>query len=225
MFVNVSPVTGQTFIDCPDSVPKDHFLLVHGDSCFQFLLSRLRTHSVARSDCESRGGTLAMVKSADIQSFLYRELNTTFRSFTGKFWIGLNDIDKEDVFKWEDGSALNFTNWNTGQGPNSGSWSHLVSHNENDCVVLNMEYGGKWSEYPCESSMLLSNPQVAEHPFICQYKLPPRVMSTVPTSPTTEALLTDTSVDTGPGSTDLSEGLKTTVSSLSPAPEITKSST
>jgi len=44
-------------------------------------------------------------------------------------WIGLTDVDEEGQFIWLDGSAAEYTNWNSGE-PNN--WSG----NEN-CTEMN----------------------------------------------------------------------------------------
>ncbi|KAH9509350.1 hypothetical protein Btru_046828 [Bulinus truncatus] len=165
-------VSSQTVNDCPSSVPRDNHLRVFGDSCFQFVINRQRTHTLARRDCETHGGTLALVKSQTIQDFLYHTLTNDYRDFYDKLWIGLNDIDKEDEFKWEDGTPLSYSNWDGGEGPSSTSWSHSWNHDENDCVVLDVESNGKWGEYPCdESTFLIFFSEDEEHSYVCQYRL------------------------------------------------------
>ncbi|CAL1527104.1 unnamed protein product [Lymnaea stagnalis] len=187
--VLVSIATSQTLDNCPAGLPRDRFLQVHGDFCFQFVLNRLRTHTLAKADCESHGGTLALVKTPDIQAYLYKELVITYNLHLSKIWIGLNDIDNENIYKWEDGTPLNFTAWDSGEGPNSGSFYHATHHNENDCVVIDLEYDSKWAEFPCdESSSFLFFTDREEHYYICQYKFSASVAtSTTQSSQTTAA--------------------------------------
>ena len=35
-------------------------------------------------------------------------------SFLGQYYIGLNDLNDTGTYKWADGTAASFTNWNTG---------------------------------------------------------------------------------------------------------------
>ncbi|CAL1527103.1 unnamed protein product [Lymnaea stagnalis] len=165
----------QTINDCPASLPRNSFLQVHGDSCFQFVLFRERTHTQAKADCHSNGGTLALVKTPEIQDYIYHEILSTYYGSTVKVWVGLNDIDNENIYKWEDGSPVTFSNWNTGDGPASGTTGtshHALNHNQNDCVVLDVGLKGKWVEYPCESHPLfIVFSQNEAHMYVCQFKL------------------------------------------------------
>ncbi|KAK0043306.1 CD302 antigen [Biomphalaria pfeifferi] len=150
----------QTIDDCPPGVPRDFHLAVFKGACYQFVTSYHRTHAEARQNCESQGGTLALVKTAEVQNYLYNALTYSYRDYHDKFWIGLNDIDKEQEFKWEDGAPLTYSNW--GRPPFSDSY---------DCVLMDLELDGQWTEYPCETSHFLFLTFHERHPYICQYSL------------------------------------------------------
>ncbi|KAK0043301.1 macrophage mannose receptor 1 [Biomphalaria pfeifferi] len=77
--------TCQSNDDCPATVPRDTYLKVFGGFCLQFLVSQKRTHTQARQDCQSRGGTLALVKTQEIQTFLYTALSNESMSPTLKY--------------------------------------------------------------------------------------------------------------------------------------------
>ncbi|MDP6931873.1 MAG: lectin-like protein [Myxococcota bacterium] len=57
-----------------------------------------------------------------------------------KWWIGLNDRDTEGTFVWEDGTAVSYTNWHSGE-PND--WGG------EDCGQLNRWGDGTWNDEPC----------------------------------------------------------------------------
>ncbi|CAL1527107.1 unnamed protein product [Lymnaea stagnalis] len=222
-------VFSHTINDCPASVPRDTYLQVFQDSCFQFVINRERKHSVAKVDCEHHGGTLAIVSTPAIQGFIYHQLSSTYKDVRDKLWIGLNDIDNENIYKWEDGSALNYTNWDSGDGPNADSHHHAHNHNDDDCTVIDMESGGRWAEFPCEETpFFLFFTEDEEHSYICQYKLSPTatampLTSPPPTSASTEAQ-TDSTIRpmTETGAKELSVETDTTVTSITnPCPPFT----
>jgi len=41
-------------------------------------------------------------------------------------WIGLDDLVETNKWKWNDGTALSFLNWNRGEPNNSGGKEHCV---------------------------------------------------------------------------------------------------
>ncbi len=73
----------------------------------------------------------------------------TFRSGDDSdgYWIGLNDIQQDNVWVWEDGSTFSFNFWETSQGqPNGdseqncviGSWGKLMhAWQDTDCTASN----------------------------------------------------------------------------------------
>uniref|UniRef100_A0A2C9K560 C-type lectin domain-containing protein n=1 Tax=Biomphalaria glabrata TaxID=6526 RepID=A0A2C9K560_BIOGL len=170
-----SPVTSQDINLCPDGPAKDRYLKVHGDFCYQFVVYRKYTHSEAQTDCELQGGSLVLVKTADIQNFVYQQLTTTYNDAYDRVWIGLNDLAQEDHYVWEDGTKLGFySNWYQGEGPSSTTANHNFTHITRDCVVMDISpsVGGKWRESSCESSAVLLVLSAREaHSYVCQYSI------------------------------------------------------
>jgi len=72
---------------------------------------------------------------------------------TALTYVGATDIDNEGEWKWIDGSAFDFTNWQEGE-PSGGT--------DKNCLALNSGSGGFWSAFPCmgEDNM----------PFACSYE-------------------------------------------------------
>ncbi|KAK6998950.1 secretory phospholipase A2 receptor [Biomphalaria glabrata] len=175
----------QTINDCPQNLARDSSLKVFGNACYQFVLTQTRTHSEARQNCQSHGGTLALVKTPEIQNFLYNALVHDYKDVTDKVWIGLNDIDKENEFKWEDGTPLTYSNW-----------GHVSSSDADDCVLMDLRNSGKWSEFLCDQSyVLIFFPHYERHPYICQYNLQPHTdTSTTTITSTIVSGISDTTV-------------------------------
>ena len=68
---------------------------------------------------------------------------------TNDAWFGMNDLDVEGTWVWEDGSTVTYTNWDTSEPNDWGSGE--------DCGYI--KTSGKWNDYPCDTS----------HNFICQF--------------------------------------------------------
>ena len=84
----------------------------------------------AKLICESKGGYLASIGSAEENNYLANIL--TLQSA----WIGLSDRYSEGNFEWTSGEALNYTNWLQGQ-PNN--------YNNNQDYV-EMLHDGRWND-------------------------------------------------------------------------------
>ena len=109
---------------------------------------------VAESTCNSLGGHLVSINSAEENAFLTDIL--TLQSA----WIGLSDVANEGVFEWSNGQALSYSNWYPGQPNNynnnqdyvelmnTGYWNDQYNH-------YNLEY---IMELPCGSVQQLSGP-------------------------------------------------------------------
>lgn len=68
------------------------------------------THAVAREECEDAGGHLASIHSLAQHDWFVQVGGGLGR---GEWWIGLSDASEEGTFVWDDGTPLDYTNWNT----------------------------------------------------------------------------------------------------------------
>ncbi|XP_066302829.1 macrophage mannose receptor 1-like [Branchiostoma lanceolatum] len=92
----------------------------------------------AAVSCRKDGGTLAMPRDAETNTFLI----TLYRSVREStvFFIGLKDERKEGVFEWVDGSTLGTYN----------SWAPGEPDGFGDCVAYNLYRNDKWNSFPCD---------------------------------------------------------------------------
>ena len=73
-----------------------------------------RTYADARRDCRARGGDIASIHSAS-------ENSEAVEVVGGRdAWIGFTDQQVEGQWVWSDGSAVDYTNWDTGRSPITG---------------------------------------------------------------------------------------------------------
>lgn len=164
-----------TLDECPANLVRDRYLQVHGDLCYEFIVYRQSTHLEAKWDCESNGGSLVFIKSAETQQYITHQLEHTYKQHQS-VWIGLDDIVTESTFKWEDGTPLTYSHWAPGNGPTA-SGPHHAQHETRDCVAMDTRDGGRWKEFPCESTDILVIVSTNErHSYVCQYD--PRALST-----------------------------------------------
>ena len=78
------------------------------------LTSSSMSWAQAEAEAVAHGGHLASLNSA-------AENQWVFSAFGGSStWIGFNDIQQEGQWVWTDGSAVTYTNWNSGEPNNSG---------------------------------------------------------------------------------------------------------
>ncbi|XP_059155031.1 C-type lectin domain family 4 member M-like [Physella acuta] len=126
-----------TLDDCPASLVRDRYLQVHGDLCYEFIVYHQSTHLAAKSDCEINGGSLVFIKSAETQQYLTHLAAKEHQSI----WIGLDDIESENTFKWEDGTPLTYSYWAPGNGPTA-SGAHLPSMRTRTALLWIPETGG-----------------------------------------------------------------------------------
>ena len=98
----------------------------------------------ARADCESLGGYLATLTSAEEDAFVWSLAVTSPRYPL----IGLTDEILEDEFQWVSGEPVNYTNF-----------AGFAVGDDGDAVLLTLN-SGKWYEY----STQLANPYICEKP-------------------------------------------------------------
>jgi hypothetical protein len=118
------------------------------------LFTTPRTRDEARTTCNAIGGGTML---ASVQSGNENQLLTTLIGQTSAF-LGGNDELTEGAFKWDDGTDVVLTNWNTGE-PNNGLGMY-----EEDCIVIHGTFGGKWDDRPCAPGAAIDG----TYAFICE---------------------------------------------------------
>ncbi len=94
----------------------------------------------AKAFCESQGGTLLCIETESEQAFINSFISDLK---LGSVFIGATDAESEGNWKWANGEALTYTNWDSafGNQPDGGL-------NENaTLMMLHSSRKGKWVDY------------------------------------------------------------------------------
>ncbi|XP_071507011.1 macrophage mannose receptor 1-like [Diadema antillarum] len=127
------------------------------NSCYKIIGSNSADRDTwynARDTCRNTySGDLATIHSQALQSFFV----TKMKGIDYQIYIGLSDSLNNGLFRWTDGSSVDYTNWNIDE-PNEHT-------GDEDCVemVENMERVGRWNDQTCNDY----------NAFICQMSLDP----------------------------------------------------
>lgn len=133
------------------------------NSCY-FISRNSRDWPESKSYCESQGGYLAIIHTAEEQTFLW---NLLPRGHWNAYWFGITDEHTEDHWKWVDGTPLVGGFWEVGE-PNN--------HIDEDCgyivktQVLERVAIRSWYDAPCTMYW----------PFICEKEMGPGASTAIP---------------------------------------------
>ncbi|XP_029110745.1 collectin-12 isoform X1 [Scleropages formosus] len=136
----VSQPTSKPLAGCPPQ-----WLKFKG-KCYLFS-SDTRPFNEAKIACAEKHSSMVIINSTEEQQWVQKQIVDK-----GYFWLGLTDMEEENVWRWVDGSLPTFTNWKPGQPDN---WTHGHEKGE-DCAGLIHE--GLWNDFFC----------VEHNGFICQ---------------------------------------------------------
>uniref|UniRef100_UPI003AADBBFE uncharacterized protein n=1 Tax=Centroberyx gerrardi TaxID=166262 RepID=UPI003AADBBFE len=132
--------------------PQDWVLF--NSSCY-FISRHTRDWRDSQSFCQSKGGHLAIIHTAEEQSFLWERLP---RGHWNAYWFGISDEHTEEEWKWVDGTPLVGGFWEDGE-PNN--------HIDEDCGYiiktrkLERVAVKSWYDAPCSMYW----------PFICEREI------------------------------------------------------
>ncbi|KAI4884239.1 hypothetical protein NFI96_001384 [Prochilodus magdalenae] len=114
-----------------------------------------KSYYAASEDCISKGGTLSAplsgLENEQLVQYVRESLGTDVR-----LWLGLNDMMSEGVWVDLTGSAVSFKNWDTSTRP-----AQPDGGNSENCAVLSVASGGKWSDESCRM----------ERASVCEFKI------------------------------------------------------
>lgn len=115
--------------------------MIHNGHYYQ-LFDNSVSWEYAKAYCESKGGHLITITSADEQSAI-TSLISKFNTNTNiTYWLGATDADEEGNWKWVTGEEWNYTNWNTNQPDDAGGKEHYIH------IYTNSNTLGKWNDLP-----------------------------------------------------------------------------
>uniref|UniRef100_A0A8C9V6M4 C-type lectin domain-containing protein n=1 Tax=Scleropages formosus TaxID=113540 RepID=A0A8C9V6M4_SCLFO len=105
-----------------------------GWTCFSsklyYISTERKSWSESQKDCKERGADLVIINNEEEQ-------------FTGPFWIGLSDREREGTWKWVDGTTLY---WKENQPDN---------YNENESCAETAKSNSQktWNDFQCDEKL------------------------------------------------------------------------
>ncbi|XP_041453199.1 uncharacterized protein LOC121406246 [Lytechinus variegatus] len=120
---------------------------------------------IAYEFCQQIGGQLAQLKTLNINLAVRAHFTTIG---VNEYWFGLDDLSKEDVFRWNDGTLLQMTGYS--EWPEWGPNNYVGTEH---CVE---EYVNHWNDLPCSVSPIRR--------FVCEkIEVKPKYLLAMTSSP------------------------------------------
>ncbi|XP_026088026.1 C-type lectin domain family 4 member E-like [Carassius auratus] len=147
--LEATPAPQTTPVPMKNPCPEDwrHF----NDSCY-YVSEYGRSWSDSQEYCQREGGHLAIILTAEEQTFIW---NLLPRGYWKSYWFGISDEKVEDEWYWVDGTKLVQSFWEEGEPNNHGNedCGYIVKTN-----VLSRVATKSWYDAPCVMSL----------PWICE---------------------------------------------------------
>merc|ERR1712212_1337429 len=135
-WATTTTTTTTTTTGCTYSCSDSDFTLSGTSTCF-YVSTDTATQADAVTACESLGAVLATISDSTEQDDLTSLIGSS------DTWIGLNDIDVDETFVWQDGSTASYTNW-------FGTGNPISPANTNvNCVKMQAAKSGQWNDIGC----------------------------------------------------------------------------
>ncbi|KAK4312412.1 hypothetical protein Pmani_016167 [Petrolisthes manimaculis] len=109
---------------------------VHKTDYYKLFTKRMTAHRAAEYCKNKEQGTLATVKSEKVNNLLLARIveHNVWTAF-----IGVSDIEKEEDWRYADGSEVDYSNWST----SGGKWPSV----RRDCAIITIT--GEWKHADC----------------------------------------------------------------------------
>ncbi|XP_029920224.1 C-type lectin domain family 4 member M-like [Myripristis murdjan] len=156
--------TTTTTTTAPPIVCPDDWHLFNS-SCY-FISRVSRDWMESQTFCQSKGGHLAIIHSAEEQTFLWELLP---RGHWNAYWFGISDEHTEDEWKWVDGTPLVGGFWEEGEPNNhiDEDCGYIVKTRKLERVAVK-----SWYDAPCTMYW----------PFICEKEIGTAAANTTATA-------------------------------------------
>ena len=112
------------------------------------------SYHMAELICERLGGHLATIADADENAAVFSMISSVSTSTT-HYWVNGSDEQSEGTWKYTNGEALAYTNWDSSQPDNANGTEHYIE-------LSSARDGGKWNDLPCTYSTITG--------FVCEFE-------------------------------------------------------
>ena len=130
----------------PEGIPGSEEIRKTFQGHSYVFVPRKTTWRVAEENARERGGYLASIGSSEENDFLRKMVTEAGRGGPIEVWIGLNNDNEEEVWKWSDGNSLKFSSWAQGEPNNAGGYETAVIFGKR--TALGPSVIGKWNDMP-----------------------------------------------------------------------------